>query len=155
MDATKPGRDQVIALDQRQLEVLRWHVERLKRENEKRARRFAGERGRDGGLRALVSCDADEMEWRWRIPLVLVPRQAIRRRRRAPRARLQGHAARDASHVPGSRAHRELAEIVTRAISGHSTPEMQRHYSTVSGDEMRAGLAKVIDIATGRERRAA
>jgi hypothetical protein len=49
----------------------------------------------------------------------------------------------------------EVSDIVTRSISGHATPEMQRHYSTVSGDEMRAGLAKVIDIATGRERRAA
>ena len=48
-----------------------------------------------------------------------------------------------------------VADIVTRAISGHATPDMQRHYSTVSADEMRTGLAKVIDIATGRERRAA
>jgi len=46
-----------------------------------------------------------------------------------------------------------IGDIVTRAISGHATPEMQRHYSTVAGDEVRAGLAKVIDIATGRERR--
>jgi hypothetical protein len=49
----------------------------------------------------------------------------------------------------------EVSDVVTRSISGHATPEMQRHCSTVSGDEMRAGLAKVIDIATGRERRAA
>lgn len=48
-----------------------------------------------------------------------------------------------------------VSDIVTRSISGHATPEMQRHYSTVSGEEMRAGLAKVIDIATGRERQAA
>jgi hypothetical protein len=45
-----------------------------------------------------------------------------------------------------------VADIVTRSISGHRTEEMQRHYSTVSPDEQRAGLAKVIDIATGRER---
>jgi hypothetical protein len=43
---------------------------------------------------------------------------------------------------------------VTRSISGHATPEMQRHYSTVSAAEQRSGLAKVIDIATGRERKA-
>ena len=49
----------------------------------------------------------------------------------------------------------KVADIVTRAISGHATPEMQQHYSTVSSDEMRAGIAKVIDIATGRERAAA
>jgi hypothetical protein len=48
-----------------------------------------------------------------------------------------------------------VADIVTRANSGHQTPEMQRHYSTVSADEMRGGLAKVIDIATGCERRVA
>lgn len=48
-----------------------------------------------------------------------------------------------------------ITDIVTRAISGHATPEMQRHYSTVRDDEIRAGLAKVIDIATGRERTAA
>lgn len=47
------------------------------------------------------------------------------------------------------------SDIVTRAISGHATPEMQLHYSTVGGAEVRAGLAKVIDIATGRERRVA
>ncbi len=48
-----------------------------------------------------------------------------------------------------------VADIVTRSISGHATPEMQRHYSTVSADEQRTGLARVIDIATGLERRAA
>jgi hypothetical protein len=48
-----------------------------------------------------------------------------------------------------------MADIVTRAISGHATLEMQRHYSTVSAAKMRSGLAKVIDIATGLERRAA
>ena len=48
-----------------------------------------------------------------------------------------------------------VADIVTRAISGHATEAMQRRYSTVAGDEMSAGVAKVIDIATGRERRAA
>jgi hypothetical protein len=48
-----------------------------------------------------------------------------------------------------------VADVFTRAISGHATPEMQRHYSTVSGDEQRAALGKVIDIATGREKRAA
>ena len=48
----------------------------------------------------------------------------------------------------------QVHDVVTRAISGHSTETMQRHYSTVNGDEMRAGLAKVIDIATGRKRAA-
>jgi len=46
-------------------------------------------------------------------------------------------------------------DIVTRAISGHATEAMQRHYSTVSESEMRSGLAKVISLATERARRAA
>jgi hypothetical protein len=48
-----------------------------------------------------------------------------------------------------------VSDIVTRAISGHATEAMQQHYSTVGSNEMRRGLAAVIDIATGRERRVA
>jgi hypothetical protein len=40
--------------------------------------------------------------------------------------------------------------VVTRSISGHLTEGMQRHYSTVSGDEQRRALAKVIDLTTRR-----
>ena len=47
-----------------------------------------------------------------------------------------------------------VADIVTRAISGHATDKMQRHYSTVADTEVRAGLAKVIDIAIARKRSA-
>ena len=39
MDATKTARDQAIALDQRQIEVMWWHAARLECENEKRAKR--------------------------------------------------------------------------------------------------------------------
>ncbi len=38
MDATKTDRDQRIDLDPEQLAVLRWHLERLDRGNEQRAR---------------------------------------------------------------------------------------------------------------------
>ena len=41
---------------------------------------------------------------------------------------------------------------MTRSISGHSTPEMQRLYSTVRGDEQREGLAKVVSLMKARER---
>jgi integrase len=41
----------------------------------------------------------------------------------------------------------EVHDFVVRAISGHATVEMQSHYSTVAGDEVRAGLAKVIGLA--------
>ncbi|MSP63855.1 MAG: site-specific integrase [Myxococcales bacterium] len=41
----------------------------------------------------------------------------------------------------------QVHDFVVRAISGHSTVEMQSHYGTVAGDEVRAGLAKVISLA--------
>jgi integrase len=42
----------------------------------------------------------------------------------------------------------QVQDVVTRSISGHLTEGMQRHYSTVSGDEQRRALAKVIDMTT-------
>lgn len=44
-----------------------------------------------------------------------------------------------------------VEDIVTRSISGHLTERMQHHYSTVRGDEQRAGIAKVIDLMTARQ----
>ena len=41
--------------------------------------------------------------------------------------------------------------MVTRAVSGHATEEMHRHYSTVQTDEIRSGIAKVIELAGFRE----
>lgn len=155
MEATKTDRDQIIALDQRQLDALRWHCERLDRENERRQKRSpdnakamaesdllfpAPPNGRNhgGGFRSQSCLDkmfADIGE-RLGLGYDVTPRCMRRTYQDLCRAA-------------------KVADIVTRSISGHSTPEMQRHYSTVSGDEQRAGLAKVFDIATGRERKAA
>lgn len=38
-------------------------------------------------------------------------------------------------------------DFVARSISGHATVEMQQHYSSVNGSEVRDGLAKVISLA--------
>src|SRR3954468_9126823 len=38
-------------------------------------------------------------------------------------------------------------DFVVRAISGHATTSMQEHYSSVSGDEVRGGLEKLIVLA--------
>lgn len=46
----------------------------------------------------------------------------------------------------------QVEAIVTRSISGHLTERMQNHYSTVSGAEQRASIAKVIDLMTPRKR---
>ena len=37
-------------------------------------------------------------------------------------------------------------DLVIRAIDGHRTAEMQNRYSTVEGEETRAGVAKVIGL---------
>lgn len=39
-----------------------------------------------------------------------------------------------------------VTDLVTRSISGHLTESMQHHYSTVSGAEQKAALAKVIHL---------
>lgn len=45
----------------------------------------------------------------------------------------------------------EVEAIVTRSISGHLTERMQDHYSTVSGAEQRASIAKVIALMAPEE----
>jgi hypothetical protein len=45
----------------------------------------------------------------------------------------------------------EMKDLVTRAISGHATEQMQQHYSTVAQSEMRQGIAKIISLAGVRE----
>ena len=51
--------------------------------------------------------------------------------------------------------HAEVHDVVTRAISGHQTSRMQRHYSTARREEMREAVGKVISLATARARREA
>ena len=46
----------------------------------------------------------------------------------------------------------QVHDFVVRAISGHATVDMQAQYSTISGDEVRRGLAKVISLAGIRNR---
>lgn len=41
----------------------------------------------------------------------------------------------------------QVHDFVVRAISGHATTDMQERYSSVGGDEVRTGLAKVIALA--------
>jgi hypothetical protein len=155
MDSTKTGRDQVLALDERQLEVLRWHLQRLEADNERRAKRdpenaatmaasellfpaMPTKWNGGGGFRSCSCLDKPFAD----IAKVLELGYKV-----TPRAMRRTY--QDLARAA------KVADVVTRAISGHATPEMQRLYSTVSGDEQRAALAKVIDIATGRELAAA
>ncbi|MCW5831333.1 MAG: hypothetical protein KIS78_02610 [Labilithrix sp.] len=42
-------------------------------------------------------------------------------------------------------------DFITRAITGHQTERMQRHYSTAQREEMRAAVGKAISIATAHQ----
>jgi hypothetical protein len=44
-----------------------------------------------------------------------------------------------------------VKDIVTRAVSGHATEAMQRHYSTVTSQEVREGVGRVISLMKYRE----
>ena len=155
MDATKTGVDQVIDLDPEQLVVLRWHVEMLEAENERRAKRAP--------LLAQAMSSSDLLfparPTKWSSGGGFQSRSALGDSF-AIVAKAIGLAY-EVSPRAMRRTFQDLAraarvsDIVTRAISGHATETMQRHYSTVASSEVRAGLAKVIDIATGRPRLAA
>ena len=41
---------------------------------------------------------------------------------------------------------------MVRAISGHATTTMQEHYSSVSGEEVRTGLGKVVALILTKPR---
>jgi hypothetical protein len=47
----------------------------------------------------------------------------------------------------------QVHDVITRAIAGHATERMQRHYSTAQREEMREAVGKVISLATARNRR--
>lgn len=132
MSATKTGRDQVLHLPPSLLDVLRAHADGIPegpaRESELL---FPTE---DGGYQS-GSCLAR--------PFVTVAKAIGLAYRVSPRAMRRTF--QDLAREAGVR------DIVTRAISGHATESMQRHYSTVRGQEVADGLARVIDLATARD----
>lgn len=148
MPFTKTAKDQVIHMPPDMVAILRWHLERLKTENEHRAVRFPHlaqamaksellfparpNRWNHGGgfLSANVLDDVfvrlgEELKLKYEI---------------TPRSMRRTY--QDLSRAAGN------PDILTRAVSGHTTEAMQRRYSTVGAEEMRGGLARVIAVAT-------
>jgi integrase len=135
METTKTDRHQRIHMPKPLTDVLRWHVNEqlLPRKMRESELLFPAV---TGGLRARSCLDKPfaEVGAAIGLPYSVTPR-AMRR------------TFQDLSRAAG------VADLVTRAISGHATEAMQHHYSTVAASEIRAGLAKVIDIATARRAR--
>lgn len=130
MEATKTGRDQRIRLPPVLVAALREHVESLTGRAAASELLFPSTTGSylpDKPLRAAIV----EVAAAIGIPYRLTTR-GLRR------------TFQDLSREAG------VADVVTRAISGHATEAMQRHYSTARDHEVETSLARVIDIATAR-----
>ena len=155
MDATKTDTDQVLHLPPDALAVLREHVDRLEADNERRAKRAPLLAQAMGSSELLFPAPPTK----WSHGGGYQSRSAL-----GTPFEVVGKALKlgyDVSPRAMRRTFQDLAraakveDVTTRAISGHATETMQRHYSTVAGAEVRSAMAKVIDIATGRERQAA
>jgi integrase len=132
MDTTKTGKLQRISLPEDLIEILDWHVKQLPEGPMQESELlFPSE---TGGYRAASCLDRPFRE----ITKTLAWKKQI-----TPRAMRRTF--QDLARAA------EVRDIVTRSVSGHSTEAMQRHYSTVTSQEQRAGLAKVISLAKFRE----
>lgn len=128
MRTTKQRHRYTIGLPQEAMDVLQWHVDTQLRTPEQQASDLLFP-GIDGGFRSTSVLLK---------PFAEVAQEVGLTKRITPRAlrRTFNDLARAA----------QVQDVVTRSISGHLTEGMQRHYSTVSGDEQRRALARVIDL---------
>jgi Phage integrase family len=126
MDQTKTGRDQEIPLPTIVLWVLREHVKSLEGKMAESEYLFPST---TGGLRSRSALDkpfrdvVKALKW----DLKVTPR-AMRRTFQDLARRAQVH------------------DLVTRAISGHATDRMQRHYSTAQREEMLSAVDRVVSL---------
>lgn len=133
MDKTKTGRRQRLTLPKDLVDILRWHVDSLPDEGPMKESEllFPSE---TGSFRAPSVLDK---------PFRAVAKEIGLRKRLTPRGMRRTF--QDLARAA------EVRDVVTRAVSGHATETMQRHYSTVNADEMRDGLARVVSLAGFRE----
>lgn len=136
MEKPKTGLRQRLTLPEELMEVLEWHAERLPEGVMKdSALLFPSD---TGGFRSASCLDKpfEEVVTSLKLKKHITPRAMRRTFQDLARAA-------------------EVKDVVTRAVSGHATEAMQQHYSTVSPIEMKASLAKVIDLAGIRQALAA
>lgn len=136
MEKPKTGLRQRLTLPEELMEVLEWHVDRLPQGPMiESALLFPSE---TGGFRSASCLDKpfEEIVEALKLKKRITPRAMRRTFQDLARAA-------------------EVKDVVTRAVSGHATEAMQQHYSTVSPIEMKASLAKVIDLAGIRQALAA
>jgi integrase len=127
VERTKTGRRLRIPLPKALLDILRWHQDQLPPGPMRESDLLFP--SATGGYRAPSCLDK---------PIREIAKAAGIRKHLTPR--FMRRTFQDLSRVA------EVHDFVTRAISGHATTTMHQHYSTVSGDEVRSGLAKVVDL---------
>jgi integrase len=128
MKTTKNKRRQRLSLPAELVDILRWHVERLRagpmRDSDLL---FPSRTGGFMSRSALANPFAKVTEV-MKLAKHVTPRAMRRTFQDLARAA-------------------QVDDVVTRAVSGHVTEAMQLHYSTVNAEEMRQSLARVVSIA--------
>ncbi len=123
METTKTGLRQRIHLPKDMITVLRWHIETQLVTHEQRASELLFPR-EDGLPRSESSLKKAFAEVSRALALLSASRRA----------------------ACGGRSTTAVETIVTRSISGHLTDRMHAHYSTVSANEQRDGLHRVMGL---------
>jgi integrase len=128
MERTKTGRRLRIPLPTDLMDILRWHVDSLPNGPMRESELLFP--STSGGYRAPSCLDKPirDVADQAKIGKTLTPRFMRRTFQDLGRAA-------------------NVHDFVVRAISGHATTTMQEHYSSVSGDEVRSGLGKVVALA--------
>lgn len=133
MEGTKTGIEhwQRLKLPGELIEVLEWHIDRLEGEALASELLFPSD---TGGFRSHSCLDK---------PFEAVSKTIGLAKRITPRAMRRTF--QDLCRAA------EVKDVVARAISGHATETMQRHYSSVGDPEVQSGIARVIDLMKIRE----
>lgn len=128
MPCTKTGTTQRLTLPEELVAVLRWHVETQLRVEPmlESDLLFPSELG---GFRSRSVLDR---------PFAEVAKAIGLTKRITPRGMRRSF--QDLARLA------QVADVVTRSISGHATETMQRHYSTVSPKEQAEGLARLLRL---------
>jgi len=136
METTKTGQHQRLKLPEELMAILRWHVEKLTPGRSETDLLFPPRWG-DGFM------SASALDKPFKEVTAALKKEGKLDKKITPRAmrRTFQDLAREA----------QVRDIVTRAISGHATEQMQRHYSTVNPREVEESIGKVISLARARE----
>jgi len=127
MNMTKQRTRYAIDLPKAVLDVLKWHADQMLRTSEQQASDLLFP-STTGSFRAPTVLNPAFAEIAAELGFPKFTQRGMRRTYN------------DLARAAG------VLDLVTRSISGHATETMQHHYSTVSADEQRSSIGKVIQL---------